>query len=45
MRRMPRSGFDFDGGVVKYAITVVNQKREPVLTGIFIIVVKRSRDS
>ena len=30
-----------DRGVVKYAITVVNQKKEPVLTGIFIIVVKR----
>lgn len=32
-----------DRGVVKYALTVLNQKKEPVLTGIFIIVVKRRR--
>ncbi len=30
-----------DRGVVKYGLTVCNQKGEPVLTGTFIIVVKR----
>jgi hypothetical protein len=27
--------------VVKYALTVINQKKEPVLIGTFIIVVRR----
>jgi acyl dehydratase len=33
-----------DRGVAKYLFTVLNQKDEPVLTGIFIIVLKRRRD-
>jgi acyl dehydratase len=33
-----------DRGVLKYKLTASNQRGEPVLTGIFIIVVKRRRD-
>jgi acyl dehydratase len=33
-----------DRGVAKYLFTVLNQRDEPVLTGTFIIVLKRRRD-
>jgi len=34
-----------DRGVVKYLFTVLNQRDEPVVTGTFIIILKRRRDA